>query len=173
MPSVPPYIVIGHVARPHGVRGELLVSPDTDFPERLLSLREALFVKEGVVTPIGVETVRPHQEQFLLKARGIDSRDAAATWRRAALAVLPAQAAPLSEGQHYVFEILGLRVETEAGEVVGTVTEVLRTGSNDVYVVRGPQREVLVPAIASVVTAIDIAGGKLLIRPLAGMLEGR
>ncbi len=173
MPPVPPYIVIGHVARPHGVRGELLVTPDTDFPERVPQLREALLVKAGTITPIIVEAARPHRDRFLLKLRGIDSLDAADLWRGASLAVLPTQAAPLPRGQHYVFEVLGLRVETEAGEVVGTVIEVLRTGSNDVYLVRGARGEVLVPAIASVVTAIDIPGGRLVIRPLAGMLEAR
>ncbi len=150
------------------------MTPDTDFPDRVLQLHEALLIKEGTVTPVAVESVRPHKTQFLLKVRGVDSLDAATPWRGASLAVLPTQTAPLPRGQHFVFEILGLRVETEAGEVVGTVAEILRTGSNDVYVVRravGP--DVLIPAIASVVTAIDVAGGRLLIRPLAGMWEGR
>jgi len=173
MPLAPAYIIIGHIARPHGVRGELLVRPDTDFPERVLALREALFVKDGAVMSIAIEAVRAHQEQFLVKVRGIESREAAASWRGADLAVLPAHAAPLPKGQHYIFEIIGLRVETEVGEVVGTVTEVLRTGGNDVYVVQSARKEILVPAIDSVVIAIDVPGGRLLIRPLPGMLDGR
>lgn len=130
-------------------------------------------MKAGKVTPVQLEKVRPHGDQFLVKVRGIDSVDAANAWRGADVAVLRTQVAPLDPGQHYVFEVLGLRVETEAGEVLGTVAEIIRTGSNDVYVVRGAHGEVLVPAIASVVITVDVAGGRVVVRPLAGMLEGR
>ncbi len=173
MGPAPPYVVIGHVVRPHGIRGELRVTPDTDFPSRMPDLRAVLFVKAGRVTPVHLDGVRPHGREFLIKARGIDSIDAANRWRGAEVAVLPTQVAPLSPGQHYVFEVVGLRVETEQGEVLGTVAEILRTGSNDVYVVRGTRGEVLIPAIASVVITVDVPGGRLVVRPLAGLLEGR
>lgn len=172
MPTAPPYLVVGHITRAHGLRGELVVSPDTDFPERIPLLRDALLVRGDSVTPIVVEGVRRHGAQFLVKVSVVNSPEAAAPWRGAALAVRPEQAAPLPPGQHYVFEILGMRVETEAGDVLGTVAEIIRTGSNDVYVVRGDRGEVLVPAIASVVTAIDVAEGRLRIRPFAGMGGG-
>lgn len=149
------------------------MTPDTDFPSRWLGLREALLILAGRVTPIEVEAVRPHGRQVLLKARGINSPETARVWRGATVAVLPTQVAPLRHGQHYVFEVLGLRVETEDGTILGTIAEILRTGSNDVYVVRGPGGEILVPAIDSVVIAIDVTGGKVVVRPLAGMLEGR
>jgi 16S rRNA processing protein RimM len=173
VPASPPYLIVGRIARAHGVRGEFVVTPDTDFPERIPSLRDALLIRDESVTNVVVESVRPLGKQFLVKVQEVDSPEAAAAWRGASLAVPSEKAARLPAGQHYIHEVLGLRVETEAGELVGTVVEIIRTGSNDVYVVRGAGGEVLVPAIASVVTAIDVAGGRLLIRPLAGMGAGQ
>jgi len=91
-------------------------------------------------------------------------------WRGAALAVPREMAAALPEGRYYIFDILGLTVETEAGEVLGTVDEVIRTPGNDVFVVRGA-RELLVPAISSVVLRIEPAQHRMVIRPMPGMLE--
>src|SRR2546428_6546915 len=96
---------------------------------------------------------------------------AAEIWRGAELAVPRAQAADLPQGRHYVFEVVGLRVITEAGQEAGTVRAVLRTGSNDVDIGRGGDREHLIPAISSVVLSIDTAARRTLIRPLAGLLE--
>lgn len=168
MPS-PALIVVGRVARPHGVRGELRVVPDTDFPERLPALREVVLMKDQESVTARVRAVRPHGAAVLMALEGIDSADAAARWRGAMVAVPRDQAATLPPGRHYVADVIGLRVETEAGEVVGTVTEVIRTGSNDVYVVAGPDGEVLVPAISSVVAQVDVAAGRLIIRPMEGM----
>jgi 16S rRNA processing protein RimM len=73
---------------------------------------------------------------------------------------------PLPEGHFYVFQIVGLRARTPDGAVLGSVVDVLRTGSNDVYVVRAPGgAETLVPAVEGVVEAIDLAGGEMIVRP--------
>lgn len=167
----PVYVIVGRILRPHGVRGLLRLAPDTDFPQRLRQLRQAVLLKHGTPTPVTIESARSIGEEMLLKIAGVESRDAAAAWRGADLAVPRSDAAPLPPDYHYVFEIIGLRVEAETGEVLGTITEILRTGSNDVYVVMGETREILIPAISSVVVTIDPAAGRLVIRPLPGMLD--
>ena len=169
--EAPPYVIVGHVTRPHGLRGAVHVVPDTDFPERLMSLTEAVLLKEGQPTPVRVQGVRPHRRGLVMTLAGIESVDEARTWQGAALAIPRAQAAPLPQGRHYVFEVLGLRVQTEAGEDLGIIAQILRTGGNDVYVVRGVGRDYLIPAISSVVVAIDTTDGRVIIRPLAGLLE--
>lgn len=171
MPAPPAYVVVGRIARPHGIRGELRLVPDTDFPERLSHLDEAILLKDGRPTAVRVASVRPHGNGMLIKLVGIDSKTSAMQWRGADLAVPRGRAAALPQGRHYVFDIVGLRVVTEDGQEVGTVQEILRTGSNDVYVVRGSGREHLIPAISSVVIAIDPAAGCMVIRPLAGLLD--
>lgn len=171
MAAVPAYVSLGHIVRPHGLRGALKVSPDTDFPERLAALAEVVLLKDGQPTPVRLEWVRPHGGHLLVKVAGVDSVAQAEAWRGADLAVPRAQAAALPSGRHYVFEVIGLSVVTEAGEELGVVTEILRTGSNDVYVVRGPGHEYLIPAISSVVLAVELAARRIVIRPLPGLLE--
>jgi 16S rRNA processing protein RimM len=147
------------------------VAPDTDFPERLAGLTEAVLLLAGQSTPVRVQRVRPHGHEFVVTLVGVESVEQARRWQGATLAVPRAQAAALPEGRHYVFDILGLRVQTEAGEDLGTIAQILRTGGNDVFVVRGADREYLIPAISSVVLAIEPAAGRVIIRPLAGLLE--
>jgi 16S rRNA processing protein RimM len=168
--TAPPLVVVGRVIRPHGVRGELRVLPETDFPERLPMLGQAVLVADERSEAVRIEAVRLTGDAVLVKVAGIDTPEAAAAWRGAVLAVPRELAAPLPEGRHYVFEVLGLAVQTEAGEALGTVDEILRTPAHDVYVVRG-RREVFIPAVASVVLRIDTAGRRMVIRPIPGLLE--
>lgn len=171
--AAPERITVGRIVRAHGVRGDLHMAPDTDFPDRLPALREVVLVKAGRALAARVTSVRPHGGDVLLKVEGIDTPEAASAWRGAQVTIARAEAMPLDPGRHYVFEVLGLRVETEDGQPLGTVTEVLRTGSNDVYVVTGHQGEVLVPAISTVVVEVDVAGGRIVIRPMDGLLAPR
>lgn len=166
----PEYVVVGHIVKTHGVRGSFRVRPDTDFPERLLTLRAAVLLHDGRSKPVDLDEVRPLGTDVLVHARGIESPEEAAPWRGAMLAVPKDEAASLPPGRHFVFEVLGLAVRTEDGVVLGRVAEVLRTGSNDVYVVRHDHHEVLIPAIDSVVVHLDLAAGTMVVRPLPGLL---
>jgi len=147
------------------------MAPDTDFPERLPRLTAAVLLKAGRPTAVRVDCVRPHGQDVLIKLAGVDSVEQAEGWRGAEVAVPRASAPSLPPGRYYVADVLGLRVQTEAGEALGRVTEILRTGSNDVYVVQGAGREYLIPAISSVVLTMDPAAGVLVIRPLPGLLD--
>ena len=151
-------VVIGKAGAPHGLRGEVRVIPRTDFPERFESLRE-VFIGERF---FHVEHVHYHRQFVLLTLAECTSREAAAKLTGELLRVAREDAAPLAEGEFYTFDIIGLAVLDMAGERLGEVTNVLKTGSNDVYVVKKPDgSELLVPALKNVVREIDIAGGFL------------
>jgi 16S rRNA processing protein RimM len=77
---------------------------------------------------------------------------------------------PLPDHTYYRDQIVGLRVVTTAGETLGTITEILVTGSNDVYVVRDEQRETLIPALKEIVREVDVTGGRMVIDPVDGLL---
>lgn len=170
MSTRPALVVVGRVVKPHGVRGELRVQPDTDFPERLGTLQQAVLVRDEESTPVRIEAVRTAGQALLVKIAGIDTPEDAGRWRGAYLAVPQELVAPLPEGRHYIFDVLGLLVETEDGRQIGTVDEVIRTPGHDVFVVRGA-REILIPAISSVVLRMDMTTRRLVIRPIPGMLE--
>jgi 16S rRNA processing protein RimM len=119
-----------------------------------------------------VERLRLHGEVFLLKLAGCDDRNAAEDLRGLLVQVPIHEAAPLEEGEYYHHQIIGLTVETETGETLGRVAEVLETGANDVYVVRGPAGEVLLPAVEDVILAVAPEDGRLVVRLLPGILVG-
>ena len=164
-----PFLIVGEVLGPHGVSGLLRVRPLTDFPERFIGLK-TIYVGDAL-RPYVVERASVTDSTVLLKLRGIDSAEAAEQLRGALLRVPRSEAVPLGPGEYYYDEIIGLEVVTTAGERLGQIVDILRTGSNDVYVVHGPRGEVLIPAIADVVKEIRLDQGEMLIAPLPGLLE--
>lgn len=101
----------------------------------------------------------------------IVTRDAARALIGQALYVPEAEAVALPKGEYFVHQIVGLTVVTTAGEALGTVAEVLETGSNDVYAVRGPRGEVMIPALKEVIKEVDLAAGRMVVDPLPGLLD--
>ena len=161
-PSVPDAsnerIVIGRVGAAHGIRGELRIIPLTDFPERFPALREVTVGDEL----LHIESVKPQGKNFLMRFREYAVREDAQRLTGRLLTVARAEAAPLDEGEYYVFDIVGLTVYDEEDNELGTVENVLRTGSNDVYAVRSEDgREILIPALRKVVRTIDVPSGRM------------
>ncbi|MGH2667665.1 MAG: ribosome maturation factor RimM [bacterium] len=166
-------MIVGRIVKTHGVHGAFRVSPETDYPDRLLTLRAAVLVREDRTMPVELDEVRPLGNDVLMHAREIGTMEEAAQWRGGALAVPREAAAPLPAGHHYVFNVLGMSVETEEGEALGRVAEVLRTGSNDVYLVRGGRGDILIPAIDSVVLRLDDGSGTMVVRLIPGLVDDR
>ena len=164
-PSVPDAsnerIVIGRVGAAHGIRGELRIIPLTDFPERFAALREVMVGDEL----LHIESIKPQGKNFLMRFREYTVREDAQKLTGRLLTVARAEAAPLDEGEYYVFDIVGLTVYDEENNELGTVENVLRTGSNDVYAVRSEDgREILIPALRKVVRTIDVPNGRMTVR---------
>ena len=161
-PSVPDgRIVIGRVGAAHGIQGDLRIIPLTDFPERFDALREVMVGDEL----LHVERVKPQGKNVLVRFREYAVREEAQKLTGRLLTVARADAAPLNEGEYYVFDIVGLTVCDEENNELGTVENVIRTGSNDVYAVRAEDgREILIPALRTAVLAIDVPGGRMTVR---------
>lgn len=151
-------IVIGRIGAPHGVRGEVRIVPLTDFPDRFKGLT-AVFL-EGR-RKLEITSVKDNKQFILLKFKGIDDRDAAEPLKGKLLEVPRSAAPPLLAGEYYSFDIIGLEVYDENDALLGTIKEILKTGSNDVYVVEKDAAQILVPALKKVVTNIDLDAGKM------------
>ena len=169
----PRYLAVGRILRPHGIQGDLRVEVVTDYPERL-ELHACFYLASPdspeSVRSYRVEKLRQHRGVLLLKLEGCDDRNAADQLRGLLVQIPIEDAVPLDEGEYYHFQLVGIRVETESGQWLGQVVEVLKTGANDVYVVHGAEGEVLVPAVGNVVLALDLESKRMVIRPLPGML---
>jgi len=171
----PRYLSVGRVLRPHGVRGELRVEILTAYPERLAQQAHLYLARPDspeAVRRYLVEGLRFHREILLLKLDGCDDRNAADRLRGMLVQVPVEEAVPLEEGEYYLFQLVGVRVETESGEWLGQVTEVIETGANDVYVVRGPRGELLLPALDDVVLELDLEARRMVVHLLPGILAG-
>ncbi len=127
-----------------------------------------MLIKRTPYTVIGVRT----QGQFaLLRLQEITDRTTAEQLRGHDIEVPTTQALPLPKGQFYWHEVIGLQViDATTGRQLGTVKDILETGANDVYVVQGQGKEILVPAIKDIVKTIDPQAGRMLIEPLPGLL---
>jgi len=155
------------------VRGELRVEIITAYPERLeqhtyfyLARPDSLDVAQRYL----VLGMRFHKKALLLQLEGCDDRNRAEELRGMLVQIPIEEAVALDEGEYFLFQLDDVRVETEDGEWLGQIVEVIETGANDVYVVRGPRGEVLLPAIEEVVLDLDLEARRMVVHLMPGLL---
>lgn len=175
MPSQqPPFLLLGRVLRPHGVRGELRVEVLTAYPERIVPDMQLFLGRDPAsrrtARAYRVTGVRAHQQYLILQFEGIADRDAADELRDHFVMIAFEDAAPLDEDEFYLYQLIGLDVFSDEGEHLGKVTDVIETGANDVYVVQGAHGEILLPGIDECVLEIDLESGRLTVHLMDGLL---
>lgn len=156
---------IGKIAAAHGIRGDMLLLPLTDFPERFFEM-ESLDVKTAgkPMRTFEIRRIEPYEGKgtFFLHLNGIETREAAEALKGASVTVARDERAELEEGEYWLDDIIGLNVVNTSNEVLGVITEVMPTGSNDVYVIKTPDGSYkAIPATADVVKKIDLSAGTL------------
>jgi 16S rRNA processing protein RimM len=170
----PEYLLLGQITRPHGIRGELRMRLLTDYPERIAELEHVYIGKRSNgdgAHPFKVAGMRMHQGLGLLRVDGITDRSAADRLRRQYVMVPLAEAIPLGDDEFYLFQVIGMHLETEGGYRLGTVTRVIETGANDVYVLDSPDYgEVLFPITIETLIEHDMAAGVVLVNIPDGLL---
>nr|WP_122013485.1 ribosome maturation factor RimM [Maliibacterium massiliense] len=153
------HLVIGQVLKPQGVRGELKIKPITDDPLRFEGMDHVYLEQQGQMVCKRCHTVRVHDGFAYLRIEGVFDRDRAEQLRGALLYVDRAHAAPLATGRYYIVDLIGCAVVNAQGEALGTLREVIQTGANDVYVIDGEKGHFMLPALKSVLLAVDIDQG--------------
>jgi 16S rRNA processing protein RimM len=158
-------VVVGRVVKPQGRRGEVLVHPLSDRPDRLASLDRAFVAGPGGETrEVRVTSSWPHKGRHVLKLEGVDTIDEAERLRGWSLGIAEEELAPLPEGSYYHHELEGLTVRDGTGSEVGVVEDVLETGAGaPILVVRGLAGETLVPLVTDFVKRVDLEGRQVLI----------
>lgn len=173
------WILIGEVVATQGNKGEIRVILHTDFPERFETMDEILLFHRGSDDPdltLGLEYSRLHKGFMVLKLKDVDTINAALEFKGMQIKVSRDQVVPLPPGSNYIFDLIGLNVETTEGLRIGKITDVLQTGANDVYVIQAnpkvtQNQEVLIPVIDEVVLEIDLVQGRIVINLLDGLLD--
>lgn len=165
--AAPAFLEIAQIQTAFGVDGEVRARILTDFPGRFARLKKVFLGEE--CTPYPVEHAKVRGDDVFLKLGGVTTPEEAAKLRLKMVQVPTAEAMPLPKGAYYHYQVIGLSVVSVDGQALGRVVEILPTGGNDVYVVRGEQSELLVPAIADVVQQVDLAAGRIVVALLDGM----
>ncbi len=163
---------VGAITNSHGLRGEVKVYPTTDDPSRFLDLKEVVADTGKQQAVLEVARVKFFKQMVFMKFKGIDDINDVLQYKGAKLYVTREHAVSLEEGEYFIADLIGLRVETQEGEVLGVIQDVMRTGANDVYVVRPDSgKELLIPAIHDCIKEIDLAGGRMEVCLLPGLRE--
>ena len=164
----PVYLTVGFLRRPHGVQGEIILDLHTDFPERLKSGRKLFLGEEH--KPMTLVSARPHAKGMLIKFKGVETPEDVGQFRNQWVYVKASDMPPLPEGQLYQHELFGFGVVDETDNLLGELVEILETGANDVYVVKDANgRELLLPAIPSVILEVDPARRLIRVHLLEGL----
>jgi 16S rRNA processing protein RimM len=159
------FITVGEVLGAWGLKGAFRVRSTTDFPERF-DTGEIVYIAGE---PHTIQSTCWQKDGVVITVDGIDTPEAAAKLRRKTLDIPQECLKKLPKGTYYHFQIIGLEVITTGGAVLGKVTDILNCG-NDVYVVKGEGKEVLIPATKDVIKSIDLKKGQMIIEPIEGLL---
>jgi len=155
------YLAVGEIARPQGLRGEIKIKPLTDNPERFFDLKR---VRLGEDTPMrALRCLRVQEGSVYAKLEGVYSREAAEALRGTLLYIRREDAVPLPPDANFICDLIGCEAVDTEGRARGVLTDVLQPGGADVYVFRGPEGEMLLPALKKTVLSVDVAAKKIVL----------
>lgn len=165
------YLRVGVITTTHGIRGEVKVFPTTDDPGRFKDLKK-LFLDTGKeLLPLELEGVKFFKQMVILKFKGIDNINDIEKYRGKDLLIHREDAVALEEGEYFIFDLIDSTVYTEDGKELGTLTEILTTTANDVYVVNtSAGKELLIPSIKECILDIDVTNKKIVVHLLDGLM---
>lgn len=168
-------VAVGYVARVKGVKGQVKVEPLTHDPQRFGRLKEVILSREGEPERlVRLEDWRVEGRSLVLKFAGINTCEQARDQLvKGYLTIAPEETVPLPPDTYYVAELVGCRVETEDGVLLGELTEVMQLPSTDAYVVRpaGGGTEVLIPAVADFIVEVAPVQRRVVVRGVEDLLK--
>lgn len=166
------YLRVGVISSTHGVRGEVKVYPTTDDIKRFDYLKETILDTGTEYMTLHVTQVKYFKNMVIMKFQEFDNVDDAVPYKGKDLLVTRENAIPLEDGQEYVADLLECMVVTDEGKTLGKMTDVMKTGANDVYVVKMDDgREVLLPVIKECVLEKDVKNKIIKVHVMKGLLD--
>ncbi|MEI6703133.1 MAG: ribosome maturation factor RimM [Deltaproteobacteria bacterium] len=165
-------IPVGKISATHGIRGHLKLYSYSGNIESL-QCSETVFLKGkgSQFKEFVLNSVTPHAGGFILTLDGFSDIDQVQPLVGSEICLKRSQLPEPAEDEYYWRDLIGLTVVTDQGFVLGPIADIFETGSSDIYVVRGNNKEYLIPAIADVISEVDIPGKRMIITPLDGLLD--
>jgi 16S rRNA processing protein RimM len=166
------FISIGKIIGIFGKGGEVKVELLTDFPERFKKLKKVYLEDKKGIQELNIENVSFRENFVIIKFSEIENIKGAKKLLNKYIKVDKKNLVKLKKGQYYYFEIIGMDVETTEGKKLGKIKEIIKTGSNDVYVVENEEKgEILIPGLKEVVKEIDLKNKIMKVSLLKGILN--
>ncbi len=174
----PRFLVVGHLNKPHGTKGELFVWPLTDHPESVYAPGVIFLSGDGEGTdpdpdlpPLRVDAVRPFKKGYLVSFGGVDDRRQAELLQGRYLFRESETLEPLAEGELFYHQLLGMEVVTTDGTALGEIAEVYELRPAHLLEVHGPEGDIMIPFLNHIVVEVDAAKGRMVIDPPEGLLD--
>lgn len=172
MENMEQFLRVGVISSTHGIRGEVKVYPTTDDPERFLDLDEVILDTGREHKILEIEGVKFFKNQVILKFKGYDNINDIEKYLKKDLLVDREHAVELGENENFIADLIDMEVVTEEGKVLGTLTDVIETGANDVYAVKTPEgKEILLPAIRSCILDVNVDEKRMTVHVMEGLLD--
>lgn len=163
---------VGVISSTHGVRGEVKVFPTTDDVNRFKKLKEVILVTEKTEKVLKITSVKFFKQFAILKFEGIDSLNDVEAYKGGQLYVTRKNAIKLSKDEYFIADLIDLQVVDEEEREIGILTDVMKTGANDVYIVKNEEgKELLFPAIKECILDIDFEKKKMKVHIMDGLLD--
>ena len=163
---------VGVISNTHGIRGEVKVYPTTDNVRRFDDLKEVILDTGKEQLNLHVTSVKYFKNMVILKFKEFDNINDIIPYKGMDLLVTRENAIPLEKGEYYIADIIGSKVITDEDKILGTLTDVLQTGANDVYVVKTKDgKEVLLPSIEECILDRDIENKIVKVHIMKGLLD--
>lgn len=164
------YLSIGQIVNTHGFRGEVKIYPLTDDMNRFEKLKEVYMEENNELVKYKVESIKFLRSTVAVKLNGIDSEEAANKLKGSYIKVDRKSAVKLPKDTYFICDLIDSEVYDEKAQLLGTVKDVLQTGSNDVYVVQSTGKDILIPALKDVVKKIDLENKKIMVEMPEGLI---
>ncbi len=162
---------IGLILGAFGIKGEVKILSLSDEPERFLKMETLVIaLEDGSKASLRVERVRLHKGHALVMLEGVSKRTEAEAFKQCYVHLETDDLTAAEKARAETECLIGIEVFTEAGDRLGVLEEVIRTGANDVYEVRDGEKIILLPAISDVIRSVDLDSGRMVVDPLPGLL---
>lgn len=162
---------VGVISSTHGIRGEVKVFPTTDDPDRFRKLKQVILDTGREQKDLEIEGVKFFKQFVILKFKGIDNINDIEMYKQRELWIPREEGQDLEEDEYYIADLIGMEVVLEDGSSFGTLTDVMETGANDVYVVEnGEGQEILLPAIRECILDVDVEKNVMTIHLMKGLI---
>lgn len=172
MENMEQFLRVGVISSTHGIRGEVKVYPTTDDSERFLDLDEVILDTGREHKILEIEGVKFFKNQVILKFKGYDNINDIEKYLKKDLLVDREHAVELGENENFIADLIDMEVVTDEGKVLGTLTDVIETGANDVYAVKTPEgKEILLPAIRDCILDVNVDEKRMTVHVMEGLLD--